>query len=82
MNKIIIQYQPFVMQQKIMLLDETNKPMSTYTVEMEEIPDLVATLSKNYVNEINFVGHKDFALQQEQEIISKVNNENIKILFI
>lgn len=82
MNKIIIQYQPFVMQQKVMLLDEVNKPMSMYNIELEEIPDLVATLSKSNVSEIDLVGHKEFALQQEQEIISKVNNENIKILFI
>lgn len=82
MNKIIVQYQPFIMQQKIMLLNEVNKPMSMYNVEMDEIPDLIATLSKNNVNEIDLVGHKEFALQQEQEITEKVNNENIKILFI
>lgn len=82
MNKIIVQYQPFIMQQKIMLLDEVNKPMSMYNVEMDEIPNLIATLSKNNVSEIDLVGHKEFALQQEQEITEKVNNENIKILFI
>ena len=58
MNKIIVQYQPFIMQQKIMLLNEVNKPMSMYNVEMDEIPDLIATLSKNNVNEIDLVGHK------------------------
>ena len=46
MNKIIVQYQPFVMEQKIMVLNENNKPISNYNVHIDQIPDLVASLSR------------------------------------
>lgn len=82
MNKIIVQYQPFVMEQKIMVLNENNKPISNYNVHIDQIPDLVATLSRKNVEEINLLGSKEYIAQQKKEIIDKVNNENIKIIYV
>ena len=82
MNKIIVQYQPFVMEQKIMVLNENNKPISNYNVHIDQIPDLVATLSRKNVEEINLLGSKEYIAQQKKEIVDKVNNENIKIIYV
>lgn len=82
MNKIIVQYQPFVMEQKIMVLNENNKPISNYNVHIDQIPDLVATLSRKNVEEINLLGSKEYIAQQRKEIVDKVNNENIKIIYV
>lgn len=82
MNKIIVQYQPFVMEQKVMVLNENNKPISNYNVHIDQIPDLVATLSRKNVKEIDLLGSKEYIAQQRKEIVDKVNNENIKIIYV
>ena len=82
MNKIIVQYQPFVMDQKVMVLDDNNKPISNYNIHLDQIPDLVATLSKKEVNEITLFGSKTYIAQQKNEIAEKVNNIDIKIIYV
>ena len=82
MNKIIVQYQPFIMDQKVMVLDDNNKPISNYNIHLDQIPDLVATLSKKEVDEITLLGSKTYIAQQKNEIAEKVNNINIKIIYI
>ena len=82
MNKIIVQYQPFIMDQKVMVLDDNNKPISNYNIHLDQIPDLVATLSKKEVDEITLLGSKTYIAQQKNEIAEKVNNVNIKIIYI
>lgn len=82
MNKIIVQYQPFVMDQKVMVLDDNNKPINNYNIHLDQIPDLVATLSEKEVDEITLLGSKTYIAQQKNEIAEKVNNVNIKIIYI
>ena len=82
MNKIIVQYQPFVMDQKVMVLDDNNKPISNYNIHLDQIPDLVATLSKEEVSEIALLGSKTYIAQQKNEIAEKVSNVNIKIIYV
>ena len=82
MNKIIVQYQPFIMDQKVMVLDDNNKPISNYNIHLDQIPDLVATLSKKEVDEIALLGNKIYIAQQKNEIAEKVNNVNIKIIYV
>ena len=82
MNKIIVQYQPFVMDQKVMVLDDNNKPISNYNIHLDQIPDLVATLSKKEVDEIALLGSKTYIAQQKNEITEKVNNVDIKIIYV
>ena len=82
MNKIIVQYQPFVMDQKVMVLDDNNKPISNYNIHLDQIPDLIATLSKKEVDEIALLGSKTYIAQQKNEIAEKVNNVNIKIIYV
>ena len=82
MNKIIVQYQPFVMDQKVMVLDDSNKPISNYNIHLDQIPDLVATLSKKEVDEIALLGSKTYIAQQKNEIAEKVNNVDIKIIYV
>lgn len=82
MNKIIVQYQPFIMDQKVMVLDDDNKPISNYNVHLDQIPDLVATLSKREVNEITLLGSKTYIAQQRYEIEEKVNNVDVKIIYV
>ena len=82
MNKIIVQYQPFVMDQKVMVLDDNNKPISNYNIHLDQIPDLVATLSKKEVDEIALLGSKTYIAQQKNEIAEKVNNVDIKIIYV
>lgn len=82
MNKIIVQYQPFVMDQKVMVLDDNNKPISNYNIHLDQIPDLVATLSKEEVGEIALLGSKTYIAQQKNEIAEKVSNVNIKIIYV
>ena len=82
MNKIIVQYQPFIMDQKVMVLDDNNKPISNYNIHLDQIPDLVATLSEKEVDEITLLGSKTYIAQQKNEIAEKVNNVNIKIIYI
>ena len=82
MNKIIVQYQPFIMDQKVMVLDDNNKPISNYNIHLDQIPDLVATLSEKEVDEITLLGSKTYIAQQKNDSAEKVNNVNIKIIYI
>ena len=82
MNKIIVQYQPFIMDQKVTVLDDNNKPISNYNIHLDQIPDLIAALSKREVDEIALLGSKTYIAQQKNEIAEKVNNVNIKIISI
>lgn len=78
---ITIMYQPFVMQQKVVVQDANKKVVSTYNLEMEQIPDLVATLVKNGVETINFAGSKDYIAKYKDEIVDKVSSD-IEIIIL
>lgn len=78
---ITIMYQPFVMQQKVVVQDANKKVVSTYNLEMEQIPDLVATLAKNGVETINFAGSKDYIAKYKDEIVDKVSSD-IEIIIL
>lgn len=77
MNKasIIIMYQPFVMQQKVVLQDENKKVISTYNLEMDQIPDLVATLAQKNVGTITFGGSKEYVAKYKDEIAERVSSD-------
>ena len=72
---ITIMYQPFVMQQKVVVQDANKNVISTYNLEMDQIPELVETLSKNNVGTINFAGSKDYIAKYKDEISEKVSSD-------
>ena len=72
---ITIMYQPFVMQQKVVVQDANKNVISTYNLEMDQIPELVETLSKNNVGTINFAGSKDYIAKYKDEISEKISSD-------
>ena len=78
---ITIMYQPFVMQQKVVVQDANKKVVSTYNLEMDQIPELVETLSKQDIGTINFAGSKDYIAKYKDEIAEKVSSD-IEIIIL
>lgn len=78
---ITIMYQPFVMQQKVVVQDANKNIISTYNLEMDQIPELVETLSKKNIGTINFAGSKDYIAKYKDEIIDKVSSD-IEIIIL
>ena len=78
---ITILYQPFVMQQKVIVQDANKKIISTYHLEMDQIPELVETLSKNNIGTINFSGNKEYIAKYKDEITEKVSSD-IEIIIL
>ena len=81
MNNIIVIYQPFVMQQKVIVRDAKNNYISTDNVEMEQIPALVETLAKNNVESVKIIGNKDYVFQYQADIVKRIPS-NVKITIL
>ena len=78
---ITIIYQPFVMQQKVVVQDANKKIVSTYNLEMDQIPELIETLSKQDIGTINFAGSKNYIAKYKDEIAEKVSSD-IEIIIL
>lgn len=78
---ITIMYQPFVMQQKVVVHDANKNIISTYNLEMDQIPELVETLSKKNIGTINFTGSQDYIAKYKDEIAEKVSSD-IEIIIL
>ena len=78
---ITIIYQPFVIQQKVVVQDANKNVISTYNLEMDQIPELVETLSKQDIGIINFAGSKDYIAKYKDEIAEKVSSD-IEIIIL
>lgn len=78
MNNIVILFQPFVLKQKVIAYNN-QECVSQYEVNIDEIPTLVETLTKeNTIDSVKITGHRDYINKYQAEIVSKIPT-NIKI---
>lgn len=78
MNNIVVLFQPFVLKQKVIAYNNT-ECISTYEVNIDEIPALIETLTKeNVIDSIKITGHREYINKYQADIISKIP-ANIKI---
>lgn len=78
MNNIVVLFQPFVLKQKVIAYNNT-ECISTYEVNIDEIPALIETLTKeNVIDSIKITGHREYINKYQADIISKIPT-NIKI---
>lgn len=78
MNNIVVLFQPFVLKQKVIAYNNT-ECISTYEVNIDEIPALVETLTKeNTIESVKITGNRDYINKYQADIISKIP-ANIKI---
>lgn len=73
MNNIVVLFQPFVLKQKVIAYNNT-ECVSTYEVNIDEIPALVETLTKeNVIDSIKITGHREYINKYQADIISSIS---------
>ena len=78
MNNIVVLFQPFVLKQKVIAYNNT-ECISTYEVNIDEIPVLVETLTKeNTIESVKITGNREYINKYQADITSKIP-ANIKI---
>lgn len=79
MNHIIVDFQPFVLKQNVLVYKE-GVCIDQVLVEAEHVTDAVNALSKQYdIKQIDLCGSRNYLSRYQKEMYSKFANNDYKI---
>ena len=80
MNNICVFYQPFSMNQKIIVYDSEGKTIESKEVSIDRVIDCTRGLASKYgTSNVTLHGSKEYLLKFKEEFATKYNTLNVTI---